>query len=138
MKYAAWPRQAANPPDAWEGLEASNRLDGRGRAIVRIARVLLSQRPRALWLSGSAARDRLTKRSDIDWVLVTDGHATSTDLPVRHSVQVFRPAEFLSRLQAGSEFIVWQLAYGRLLALDDAMSAMVKSTVVPGCSVAAI
>jgi hypothetical protein len=102
-----------------------------------VLRELASRSPTALWLSGSAARHRLRRRSDIDWVLVTESSQPVADLPARHSIQVFTPAQFTRRLAKGSEFIVWQLAYGQAIVLDSFFKEGLRSTVIAPCKVAA-
>src|SRR5260370_40620492 len=82
QRFVRWPPPRATRPSEWCGtavrslvadpvLPRAVRLEA--KAIVeRLSRT----QPLAIWLSGSAVRGRLTRRSDIDWVAVTeDGNA---------------------------------------------------------------
>lgn len=100
---------------------------------------LSRSRPLAIWLSGSAVRGQLRRQSDIDWVVVSmDGVAK---LPrgwpsERHSFQWYSKDRFLSGLQRGHEFAVWQIAYGWAACLDKGFRNELEKTHVAGVSVA--
>lgn len=104
------------------------------------AEKLASTEPLAVWLSGSVARERMRPSSDIDWVIVVDSvmPRLPDDWPsARHAFHVFTRGCFMDALASGREFAVWQLAYGRAIALQAVFQDALEHGGIGGCRVAA-
>lgn len=137
--FVKWPLESTRPPTHWQGLkpvrgvEDLNLPRSVSRQIIQVVRSL-EGRALALWLSGSAARGKLRRSSDIDWVLILkpEHPPPIEEWPTpRHSFHVFRKERFISDLEHGREFAVWQLAYGKAFILDPAFLKELQSVNVP-------
>ena len=102
-----------------------------------VARSLSIPEIHAVWLSGSATRGRLCRRSDIDWVVVTDMDFHPVDWPTsRHSFQIYKSEVFLRSLSNGHEFSVWQLAYGYPIYIPSEFQQRILDTHIAQISLA--
>ena len=126
MNFASWPSEPATPqPDSMglvRGRQPGDLMLPRAvlQQVSTVTRSLSVPEIHAVWLSGSATRGRLQRRSDIDWVVVTDRDVRLTNWPTsRHSFQVYKSEVFLRSLCNGHEFSVWQLAYGYPIYITD-------------------
>ena len=66
-------------------------------------------------LIGSAARNAMTWRSDIDLMIITLTPVKKLSAPQRIHLHFEARSRFLSRLSKGDEFVAWAVRFGRVL-----------------------
>ena len=135
MTYARWPTRPATPPRSWSGLRergernALTLPDALSKQVSTVDRYLGVPGVHALWLSGSAARKRMRRGSDIDWVVVTELPFTRTEWPTsRHAFQSYTAETFVTSVSGGQEFAVWQLAYAHPIHLEESFRKQLLGT----------
>ncbi len=75
-------------------------------------RIRATQPDAAVILTGSAARGRMTWRSDIDLIALTSERLRRSRTSARIHLQYETKAQFLERLEQGDEFAFWAVRYG--------------------------
>lgn len=143
MRFEQWPSQPGTPPGSWTGLvehpdrSTLNLPRAVEKQVTIVERSLRIPGVHAVWLSGSAVRQRLRRSSDIDWVIVTELTLNLDGWPTgRHSFQTYGREPFLRSVSEGHEFSVWQLAYGHPVYLSGSFRSELLRTRIAESSVA--
>ena len=82
-------------------------------------------------LIGSAARGRMTWRSDIDLMVITTHPLRRISAPLRIHLHPESRANFVQRLRDGDEFVSWATRFGRLLRDPSGWWEQVSQSQIP-------